>query len=143
MAVVIPQLLSVENFAVTSRRSRWPETLLAARGSRSLDHVGFTGGVRAHDTSSGPLQRDSPAAQGGIQILGKVDVVYIPVTMLHKSKQIRVSGASSTECGTLQSCHRDRYALQIWVWLLTRPFLYNGAVVPTFLIQAAINSSSS
>ena len=62
--------------------------LLATWGfTWSCVEEGSTGGVRALATSSGSPQRDSPPAQGGTEILDKVDVVYVPVTMLHNFQQ--------------------------------------------------------
>ena len=82
---------------------------------------------RAVDHSRGT---HSPPAQGGIQILEKVDVVYVLVTMLHKFQQFfefpvppvqflyRVWDIRVTPQRQIRTVH-------FLVWLLTRPLLYN------------------
>ena len=44
---------------------------VARRGATALGRGGSTGGCGAHSTLSGDPRRESPPAQGGIQILGK------------------------------------------------------------------------
>ena len=47
--------------------------LLAARGSRSLDHVVAGGGCWVHATPNGTTRRGTPQGQGGIEILAWAD----------------------------------------------------------------------
>ena len=54
---------------------------MAPNGARLPGGLGSTGGRCARTTPSGIAQRDSPPAQGGIQILGKGDVVDVLVIM--------------------------------------------------------------
>ena len=54
---------------------------------------GATGGSRARAASTGTPRRDLPPAQGGIEILGKVDVVDVPVIIQIEFQQ----SSSSTE----------------------------------------------
>ena len=74
------------------RRWSWhgTQTQLARRGATALGRGGSTGGCGAHSTLSGNPRRESPPAQGGIQILGKAQfgaVVDVSVNMQRKFQQ--------------------------------------------------------
>ena len=74
--------LPVEQLECQCRsRSSWHAAgaQLALNGARLLRGGGASGGSWAHATSRGTPEEDSPTAQGGIQILGKDDVVDVPV----------------------------------------------------------------
>ena len=104
----------------------WPGTLLVARGSRCGVRGSSTGGSRVRDTPCGAPQRDSPPAQGAMQVLGVVAVPQILVdkrwltslrscstcfSSLCRSTVRCRSPSSPTECWTLQVRNRDRHAL--------------------------------
>ena len=111
------------------------------------ERAGPTVGWWAAITPSGTAQRDSPLAQGGVQILGAaivdktVDVpnhaVQVPAVRDDRHWLCLIF-SSSTECWTFQLCHREREARRVpncaenWRlhsavlgMLLTRPSLCN------------------
>ena len=62
-------------------------THVASHGATLRGGAGPTGGCWAATAPSGTAQRHSPPAQGGLQILGKADVVDVPMIMQLVSQQ--------------------------------------------------------
>ena len=103
--------------------------LMDTSGAGLWGPLGCTSGTSLGVTPSGDPQRDTPPAQGGIEILGNADhALQVPAVLADlqwKVPQIR----SSTECWTLQflvgrlharCCANDRAWVKQWRKLLLR-----------------------
>ena len=80
--------------ASSSRRCRrlcchgtWMQ--VASDGATARDQGSSTGGCLAHSMPSGPSRRDSPPAQGGIEVLGRAEAHLAPVVDVPATKQLK------------------------------------------------------